>query len=147
MANPPSNAWWTQSQPNLPSPMPPTTTLASGSTMANPYKWPLQAIPGTAVGGPQTPPMGAVPLLNITRGPVLPNGTHAVAYTSVTFTAMGGTSPYTWSATGLPAGMTFTAGVLAGTPTTAGTTTFPVTCTDAATPAHTTTENFTITIV
>lgn len=144
MANPPSNAWWTQSQPNLPSPMPAATTLATGSTIANPYKWPVQAIPGTAVGGPAIPPMGAQSIITINnRGP-LPSGTHAVAYTSYTFAATGGTSPYTWTQSGMPAGMTFTAGVLAGTPTTAGTYTIQVTCTD--TPGHATTVPFTIVI-
>jgi hypothetical protein len=47
-------------------------------------------------------------------------GTVGTAY-SQTFAATGGTTPYSWSAsTGLPAGLTFTAGVLSGTPTTTG---------------------------
>ncbi len=53
-------------------------------------------------------------------------GTVGMAY-SQTFAATGGTTPYSWSAsTGLPAGLTFTAGVLSGTPTTAGTYSFTV---------------------
>jgi hypothetical protein len=52
--------------------------------------------------------------------------------------ASGGTSPYTWSATGLPAGLTLSAstGQITGTPTTAGTYNVTVTATDSAsTPA------------
>jgi hypothetical protein len=65
--------------------------------------------------------------------PTLPNGTVGVAY-SQTFTGSGGTGPYTFTVTlgTLPAGLTLTAaGVLAGTPTAAGTTTFTVRGTDA----------------
>jgi hypothetical protein len=63
-----------------------------------------------------------------------PAGQVAVAYTD-TLTAAGGTTPYTWSvsAGSLPAGLTLTAstGVVAGTPTTAGTFSFTVKVTDA----------------
>jgi hypothetical protein len=61
-----------------------------------------------------------------------PNGTSGVAY-NFTFTATGGTPAYTWSisAGALPAGLTLTAGgVLSGTPTTAGSSTFTVQVTD-----------------
>jgi sugar lactone lactonase YvrE len=66
----------------------------------------------------------------------LPAATAGVAYTTVTFGATGGTSPYTWSENGtLPAGLTFnaTAGTLSGTPTQAGTFSFSVTATDHST--------------
>ncbi|WP_162688801.1 MULTISPECIES: putative Ig domain-containing protein [unclassified Streptomyces] len=48
--------------------------------------------------------------------------------------AEGGTAPYTWSATGLPAGLTIASstGTITGTPTTAGTSTVTVTATDSA---------------
>src|SRR6202020_2391058 len=56
--------------------------------------------------------------------PAPPSGMVGLAYTD-TLTAAGGTTPYTWSVSAgtLPAGITLTAshGVLAGTPTTAGT--------------------------
>ncbi|WP_432080926.1 putative Ig domain-containing protein [Streptomyces sp. WAC 04229] len=48
--------------------------------------------------------------------------------------AEGGTAPYTWSATGLPAGLSIASatGTVSGTPTTAGTGTVTVTATDSA---------------
>jgi hypothetical protein len=67
--------------------------------------------------------------------PAPPSGTVGTAYTD-TLTAAGGTAPYTWSvsAGSLPAGITLTpsTGVLAGTPTTAGTSSFTIKVTDAA---------------
>lgn len=63
----------------------------------------------------------------------LPDGTTGVAY-SQTFAGSGGTAPYSFGVTVgvLPAGLTLTAaGVLAGTPTTPGTTAFTIRATDA----------------
>ncbi|MBE7492088.1 MAG: putative Ig domain-containing protein [Planctomycetes bacterium] len=79
----------------------------------------------------------------------LPNATINVAYTPVTFTAGGGTAPYSWGATGLPAGMTMTAGgVLQGTPTAAGNFNVQVTVTDSATPTpNTATGNYTLLVI
>ena len=66
----------------------------------------------------------------------LPAGTVGTAYSGVTFTATGGTGTgYTWSATGLPAGLSLsTTGVLSGTPTAAATSA-SVTVTATVTPA------------
>ena len=58
---------------------------------------------------------------------------------SASFTAIGGTAPYSWSlASGtLPGGLSLSAaGVLSGTPTTAGTFSFTVQVADAATPSQ-----------
>jgi large repetitive protein len=64
----------------------------------------------------------------------LPDGQVGVAYTSTTMTRIGGQSPFTWTATGLPGGVTMTtAGVLSGTPTTAGTFAPSIKVTDAVT--------------
>lgn len=79
----------------------------------------------------------------------LPSGPPGVAY-SLQLLATGGTAPYQWSlATGstLPAGLALSAsGLLSGTPTTAATTTFGVTVTDAETPPASATGNFSLTI-
>jgi hypothetical protein len=62
----------------------------------------------------------------------LPGGTVGHTYPSTTLTASGGTTPYSWTATGLPAGLAVTSnGVLAGTPATAGPATVIVTVTDS----------------
>ncbi len=61
-------------------------------------------------------------------------GTVSAAYTTVTFQATGGTSPYHYTISGgaLPAGMSLsTAGLLTGTPTAGGTFSFTVLVTDA----------------
>ena len=71
----------------------------------------------------------------------LPPGTNNQPYTVTTFTASGGafTPPYTWSATGLPSGLSVTnnytldpngGGVLSGTPTQSGTFDFTLKLTD-----------------
>ncbi|GGH06380.1 hypothetical protein GCM10011586_23180 [Silvibacterium dinghuense] len=71
---------------------------------------------------------GTTTPLTLTGG-VQPPGTVGVAYTT-SLTASGGVTPYTWSiASGtLPAGLTISAstGVISGTPTTAGSSTFVV---------------------
>ena len=63
----------------------------------------------------------------------VPNGTINTHYTPTTFTATGGsfTPPYTWSATGLPDGLSVSPdGTLSGTPTLSGTFVFTLTLTD-----------------
>ncbi len=44
--------------------------------------------------------------LSISTAPPLPGGTQSVAYPALLMQATGGTPPYTWTATGLPLGMT-----------------------------------------
>ncbi|HXI85500.1 MAG TPA: fibronectin type III domain-containing protein, partial [Verrucomicrobiae bacterium] len=73
--------------------------------------------------------------LTITTASPLPSATVGTAY-SGTFTATGGTTPYTWSisAGSLPAGLTLSSGgVLSGTPTAATTASFTVQCTGGST--------------
>nr|WP_284694742.1 Ig domain-containing protein [Geomonas sp. Red32] len=75
----------------------------------------------------------------------LPAGTVGTAY-SQTLTATGGTSPYSWSVTTgtLPAGLNMSSGVISGSPTTAGTSTFTVQVTDSSSPAQTATKSLSI---
>jgi hypothetical protein len=81
--------------------------------------------------------------------PALPDGVVGLMY-SQTLAAGGGTTPYTWSITSgsLPAGLTLSsAGVVSGTPTAAGSSTFTVQVTDS-TPGQplTATKSFTLRI-
>jgi uncharacterized protein (TIGR03437 family) len=82
------------------------------------------------------------PTVTVTTSALVP-GVQGVAYSSATLTATGGKAPYNWSATGLPPGLTLSsAGILTGTPTTAGPYTPVFTATDSSvqgvssTPAH-----------
>jgi large repetitive protein len=77
----------------------------------------------------------------------LPGGTANTAY-SATLQATGGVTPYTWSATGLPAGLSInaTTGIISGSPTTAGTSTPAVTVKDSGSPQQQATGQFTIVI-
>jgi uncharacterized protein (TIGR03437 family) len=70
--------------------------------------------------------------LVITTASTLPSGQVGAAY-SQTLAATGGTPPYSWSISGLPAGLTLSpAGVLSGTPTASGGFTLAVKVTDSA---------------
>jgi hypothetical protein len=76
----------------------------------------------------------------------LPNGTVNTAY-SQTLVASGGTSPYTWSlfSGSMPPGLALSnAGVIAGTPTTAGSYTFSIRATDST--SATATQSFTLVV-
>jgi hypothetical protein len=68
---------------------------------------------------------------------------------STTLAATGGTLPYAWSVTAgaLPAGLTLSSsGVIAGTPTASGTSTFTVQAVDSTSPAETASANLTLTV-
>ena len=85
----------------------------------------------------------AAPTISTTS---LPNGEVSVAY-SQTLTATYGTTPYTWSISSgaLPAGLSLSsAGVISGTPTTAGTSNFTVQVADSV--GGTATKDLSITI-
>ncbi|MFM6973645.1 MAG: putative Ig domain-containing protein [Agromyces sp.] len=80
----------------------------------------------------------------ITTSATLPQGLTVSAY-SFTFAATSGTSPYTWSATGLPGSLSLSSsGVLSGTVATAGTYSFSVTVTDAASQSSSQTVSLTV---
>jgi prepilin-type N-terminal cleavage/methylation domain-containing protein len=79
--------------------------------------------------------------------PAAQTGDVTVAVSAVTATVTGGATPYAWTASGLPAGLSINAGTgaITGTPTAAGTSTVTVTATDA-TGASATTSGFTWTV-
>jgi hypothetical protein len=84
-----------------------------------------------------------------TAGALTQTGTVGQAFSQNLF-ASGGTQPYVWSTTGLPSGLGVTksgaTNVIAGTPTTAGTTTFTLTVHDSGSPQQQTSQSNTITI-
>ena len=77
--------------------------------------------------------LAVAPALTISTAPQLPSAVLGVSYTG-TLTASGGTPPYTWSvsAGAVPPGLTFAAGLLTGTPSSAGTYNFTAVVTDSA---------------
>ncbi len=80
--------------------------------------WDAVSVPAQAAD-PTCSASGGVTVTN----PGSRSGTVGTAISSFTLSASGGTAPYTWSATGLPAGVTIgsSTGTVSGTPTTAGT--------------------------
>jgi Zn-dependent metalloprotease len=105
--------------------------------------WDAVSVPVQA-GDPTCTSGGALTLAN----PGNQTGTVGVS-ASLTLSASGGVTPYTFSATGLPPGKTINAstGVISGAPTTAGTYSVTATVTDSATPTHgTASVNFTWTV-
>jgi hypothetical protein len=76
------------------------------------------------------------------------SGTVGTAIASFTVTQTGGTPPISWSATGLPPGITIGAstGTVSGTPTTAGSYAVTVTARDSSSPQKTGSTQFTFSI-
>src|SRR4029078_4376254 len=73
------------------------------------------------------------------------SGTVGTAISSFTLSASGGTAPYTWTATGLPPGISVSSsGTVSGTPTTAATYNPTVTAHDSASGTGSATFTFTI---
>ena len=98
----------------------------------------LGLLAGCGGGSGSTPPPPPAALSITTTSP-LTAGTVNTAY-SITLAATGGTGADTWSTTSgtLPAGLTLSSGgVLSGTPTTAGSSSFTVSVTDSGSPAQT----------
>jgi VCBS repeat-containing protein len=76
--------------------------------------------------------LNACPVITVSAPSPFPQGALNVAYAAVSFTQTGGSGLVTWTSGALPAGMSFsTAGVLSGTPTSAGTYNLTVQATDA----------------
>ena len=78
----------------------------------------------------------AAPGLALTPAATTFNTPYAAAY-SQSFTASGGTGPYSYALTGsLPTGVTFSGNTVSGTPTVPGSTSFTITATDTGSTAR-----------
>ncbi|QBB71920.1 hypothetical protein ELE36_17000 [Pseudolysobacter antarcticus] len=101
-----------------------TAGLLSGTPAAGTAgSYPITISATNGVGSPATQSFTLVvlsPCVTITISGALANGLYQTAYSNPAFTQTGGTLPITWSATGLPAGLSINAatGVVSGTPTT-----------------------------
>jgi uncharacterized protein (TIGR03437 family) len=90
---------------------------------------------------------GSASLLTIAGPTSLPVGTEGMAYQTITYSATGGVPPYTWTATGLPSGLSMSSGgLLSGTPAVGshGSYYFAVTVRDSA--GSSATANFAFTV-
>jgi large repetitive protein len=125
--------------------LPPGLSLSSDGvisgtpTMAGTYNFSIIVTDSAIPTNTATQSFSLTINLDITTPAALPSVTANTPLTPVTLTATGGTAPYIWTLTPgstLPAGLSLsTAGVISGSPTTAGTYNFGITVTDSATPA------------
>jgi hypothetical protein len=96
--------------------------------------------PGS-VGPPPPPPPPALAITTTS----LPNGQVGVAY-SMPLVATGGTGPYTWGVTGLPAGLSQSGATISGAPTAAGSPNVTIKVTDSESPTVSVSETVVLTI-
>ncbi|SFH48037.1 Ig-like domain-containing protein [Pedobacter insulae] len=125
----------------------PTTRAITGTpTTAGPYTVTLKATDNAGNFITKDYPLTIAPALALASGP-LPNGTINEVYPTQTLAeATGGTGPYTYGLTGLPAGLTFNPATreISGTPTVAGISPLVLTATDAD--GNIVTANYSLTI-
>ena len=120
-----------------------TGSLTGTPTAAGTFTFTIQVADATRATATKSFTI-TVTALTITTA-TLPNGTVGTAYTATTLAAAGGAPPYSWSASGLPSGLSMSsAGVISGTPAVAGS--FPVTLKVTDSAQATATQTFTITV-
>lgn len=110
-------------------------SLAVGNDVQSELESP-QSSPAPAPTPTPTPTPTPAPTSVAVTTASLPNGTVGTSY-SATLSATGGTPPYSWivSSGSLPSGLTLSAnGLVSGTPTTSGTSSFTVQVTDSSSP-------------
>jgi len=115
-----------------------SATLSGIPTTAATYSFAVKVTdsgnPAQSTSMPYSVVIGAQLPLSITTTS-LPNGALGTAYGPVSINATGGFAPYSFGATGLPAGMNLSSGgSLSGTPTAAGSFSASITVTDSETP-------------
>jgi hypothetical protein len=111
-------------------------TPAAGTQDSSPYLWTITANNGVSPEATQDPFTFNVtcPVITVSGPPSLAL-TYEIAMATATFTQSGGNGTITWSATGLPTGVTINGanGEVTGTPTQVGTFSPVITATDAGT--------------
>src|SRR5579859_8010411 len=110
-------------------------TLSGTPTAGGTFNFTVRATDASSTTGSQAYSL-TVAAPTITIGPNFPPNQTVGQATSLTFTASGGTSPYTYAITAgsLPAGISLSsAGVISGTATQGGTFNFTITATDSST--------------
>ena len=128
-----------------------TTRTFSGLSPSTRYEFEVRA--GNAAGDSSWSPnrYGTTTAAPISLSLPDPSDRTLTKDVSTSFTlpsARGGTAPYSYSVSGLPAGLSFTAlsRTVSGTPSATGTSTVTYSVTDSASPAATRTQTFTITV-
>ncbi|GAA3254296.1 ExeM/NucH family extracellular endonuclease [Dactylosporangium siamense] len=100
----------------------------------------------TATPVPQNAASDGGPTTVTVTNPGPQNATTGTAIAPLALAASGGAAPYTWTAAGLPAGLSIaTDGVVSGTPTAAGTSSVTVTATESGGASGSATFTFTVT--
>ena len=113
---------------------PGTLNISGTPTTAGTFTFTLQLSDASGQAATRSLSITILPApLSITTDRQLPSGTLNTAY-SATLAATGGVPPYTWSAAGLPGGLSIdpAAGTIAGSPTLAGSFPVAITVSDAA---------------
>jgi len=120
-----------------------TGSLTGTPTAAGTFTFTIQVADATRATATKSFTI-TVAALTITTA-TLPSGIVGTSYTATTLAAAGGTPPYSWSASGLPSGLSISsAGVISGTPAVAGSFSVTLKVTDSA--QATATQTFTITV-
>jgi Putative Ig domain len=122
----------------------PTGTISGTPTVSGNFSYTITVKDSAGKTGTVNCSVTVAPPVNATC--VTINAIQGVAITPVTMTGSGGAGgPYTFSATGFPAGLTISStGTISGTPTVSGTFSYTVTVTDSA--GHTGTVNCSVTV-